>query len=136
MDLEAEGADVSLERLAEIHERKTGALIAAACVIGGLAGGAPDSGAHALRAYGADIGLAFQIYDDVLDATGTSDTLGKTAGKDAARAKSTFVARLGVDRARREAERLAEQATSHLAANGISSEVLAELARYIVTRPN
>jgi geranylgeranyl diphosphate synthase, type II len=136
LDLEAEGIQVSLERLAEIHERKTGALIAAACVIGGLAGGATPGAAQALRRYGADVGLAFQIYDDVLDATATSDALGKTAGKDAARAKSTFVARLGVEPARREAERLAERAVGHLGEGGVESEVLVHLARYIVTRPN
>jgi geranylgeranyl pyrophosphate synthase len=136
LDLEAEGIDVSIERLAEIHERKTGALIAAACVIGGAAGGAAPGVAQALRGYGADIGLAFQIYDDVLDATATSDALGKTAGKDAARAKSTFVARLGVAAARREAERLTGRAVGQLQAGGVSSEVLTELAHYIVTRPN
>jgi len=136
LDLEAEGVEVSIERLSEIHERKTGALIAAACVSGGLAGGAAPEATEALRRYGADVGLAFQIYDDVLDATATSDALGKTAGKDAARAKSTFVARLGVEGARREAERLAARAVGHLKAGDVTSEVLDELARYIVTRPN
>ncbi len=136
LDLDAEGIAVPMSRLSEIHERKTGALIAASCVIGGLAGRASASVAQALRGYGTDVGLAFQIYDDVLDATATSDTLGKTAGKDAARAKSTFVASLGVEGAQREAERLAARAVGHLEAGGVASGVLVALAHYIVSRPN
>src|SRR5947199_209492 len=91
---------------------------------------------EALRGYGADVGLAFQIYDDVLDATATSAQLGKTAGKDAAFAKSTFVTLLGVGAARAEAERLAARAVDRLRQAGLVSPTLAELAHYIVTRPN
>ena len=107
LDLEAEGRGIPRSALEEVHARKTGALIAASCVIGGLAAGDGGPGAYleALRGYGRSIGLAFQIADDVLDATATSDQLGKTAGKDAARAKSTFVTLLGVGAARAEAER-------------------------------
>jgi len=89
-----------------------------------------------LRGYGADVGLAFQIYDDVLDATGTSAQLGKTAGKDAARAKATFVTLGGVGAARAEAERLAARAVDRLRQAGLVSPTLAELAHYVVTRPN
>src|SRR5207245_511645 len=98
LDLEAEGRGpgVPAPDLEDLHRRKTGALIAAACVIGGLAAGAPPAACEAVRGYGADVGLAFQVYDDVLDATGTSAQLGKTAGKDAARAKATFVTLGGV----------------------------------------
>src|SRR5207245_2431024 len=81
----------------------TGALIAAPCVIGGLSADGTPNHVEALRAYGEAIGLAFQIADDVLDATATSDQLGKTAGKDAAHAKATFVTLLGVGAARVEA---------------------------------
>src|SRR2546421_271895 len=118
------------------RRHKTGALISAACVIGAMAAGAPAATCEALRGYGADVGLAFQIYDDVLDATATSDQLGKTAGKDAADGKSTFVTLLGAGAARAEAERLAARAVDRLRQAGLVSPTLAGLARYIVTRPN
>lgn len=136
LDLGAEGRRLAAAELEEIHRRKTGALIAASCVLGGLAAGAPPPTCEALRGYGADVGLAFQIYDDVLDATATSDQLGKTAGKDAALAKSTFVTLLGVGAARAEAERLAARAVDRLRQAGLVSPTLVELAHYIVTRPN
>jgi len=136
LDLEAEGRRLPAAELREIHRRKTGALIAASCVIGGLAAGAAPTAREALRGYGADMGLAFQVYDDVLDATATSDQLGKTAGRDAALAKSTFVTLLGVGAARAEAERLAAQAVDRLRQEGVVSPMLVELAHYIVTRPN
>jgi geranylgeranyl diphosphate synthase, type II len=136
LDLAAEGQRVTRERLQEIHQRKTGALIAAACVIGGLAAGAGADAAEALRDYGTHVGLAFQICDDVLDATATSAELGKTAGKDAARAKSTFVSLHGVDGARREADHNARLAVDRLQEAGLVSPMLMELAHYVVTRPN
>jgi geranylgeranyl pyrophosphate synthase len=138
LDLEAEGRAISIEALREVHQRKTGALIAAACVIGGLAAGgdAPHDHVAALRAYGEAIGLAFQIADDVLDATATSAQLGKTAGRDAALAKSTFVSVLGVGAARAEAERLAAQAVDRLRQAALVSPTLVALAHYIVTRTN
>ena len=136
LDLEAEGRALPAAQLEEIHQRKTGALIAASCAIGGLAARAPAAATAALREYGARLGLAFQIYDDVLDATATSDQLGKTAGKDAARAKSTFVTVLDVDVARAEAERLAARAVDRLQEAGLVSPVLVDLAHYVVTRPN
>ncbi len=138
LDLEAETKTLPVEQLEEVHRRKTGALIAASCVIGGLSAGEGVVRGHieALRAYGDAIGLAFQIADDVLDATATSDQLGKTAGKDAARAKATFVTLLGVGAARAEAERLAAKAVDQLREAGLVSPTLVELAHYIVTRPN
>ena len=136
LDLRAEGRRLPQSELEDVHQRKTGALIAAACVIGGLAAGAPAAACEALRGYGADVGLAFQIYDDVLDATATSDQLGKTAGKDAAVAKSTFVTLVGVGAARAEAERLAARAVDRLRQAALVSPTLAALAHYIVTRPN
>lgn len=136
LDLEAEAKALPIEALEEVHRRKTGALIAASCVIGGMAADGTPRHIDGLRAYGEAIGLAFQIADDVLDATATSDQLGKTAGKDAAHAKATFVTLLGVGAARAEAERLAAQAVAHLRDAGLVSPILVELANYIVTRPN
>ena len=138
LDLEAEQRAISVEALREVHQRKTGALIAAACVIGGLAAGADTPAEHlaALRGYGEAIGLAFQIADDVLDATATSAQLGKTAGRDAQLAKSTFVSVLGVGAARAEAERFAAQAVDRLRQAALVSPTLVALAHYIVTRTN
>ena len=136
LDLEAEGQQVPMAALEEVHQRKTGALIAASCVMGGLAAGGTEHRVEALRAYGRDVGLAFQIADDVLDATGTSAQLGKTAGRDAALAKSTFVSLLGVGAARAEAERLAARAVDRLRDAGLASPTLVELAHYVVTRSN
>jgi geranylgeranyl pyrophosphate synthase len=135
LDLESEGRALAPRQLADVHRRKTGALIAASCVIGGLAAPTTTPSAHAaLRAYGEAIGLAFQIADDVLDATATSDQLGKTAGRDAALAKSTFVTALGVAGARAEAERLAAEAVDRLRGGALTSPILVALASYIVTR--
>lgn len=136
LDLEAEAKALPIGALTEVHRRKTGALIAAACVIGGLSAEGTNGQIDSLRSYGEAIGLAFQIADDVLDATATSDQLGKTAGKDAAHAKATFVTLLGVGAARAEAERLAAKAVDHLRDAGLVSPILVELAHYIVTRPN
>ena len=134
LDLEAEGESLELSDLMAVHRGKTGALIRAACTLGGVAAEAPAAVLAALTAYGEDIGLAFQIADDVLDATGTSEELGKTAGRDAELSKSTYVALLGVDGARAEANRLAAAATAHLERVGIPSDPLGALAGYIVTR--
>ncbi len=138
LDLEAEGRRLPLSDLEQVHARKTGALIAASCVIGGLAAGdaVPPAQVAGLRGYGEAVGLAFQIADDVLDATGTSDQLGKTAGRDAALAKSTFVSLLGVAAAQAEARRLAAQAVARLRDAGLVSPTLTELAHYVATRPN
>ena len=134
LDLEAEGRLLGLAELTAVHRGKTGELIRAACILGGLAAGAGERAVSALSAYGREIGLAFQIADDVLDATATSDQLGKTAGRDQVLAKSTYVRVLGVAGARAEAERLAGRAVAHLDAGGVPSGSLGTLAQYIVTR--
>ena len=134
LDLEAERRELSLPELIAVHRGKTGALIRAACTLGGLAGQATPEALAGLRAYGEDIGLAFQIADDVLDATGTSEELGKPAGRDAELAKSTYVALLGIEGARGEAERLARSAVEHLESARVPSDTLGALAGYIVYR--
>jgi len=134
LDLEAEQKAVDLHGLMAVHRGKTGALIRASCALGGLAARAEGEPLAALEAYGDEIGLAFQIADDVLDATQTSDVLGKTAGRDAALQKSTYVQHLGVEGATREAGHLAESAVARLEAAGLSAPALGALARYIVHR--
>jgi geranylgeranyl pyrophosphate synthase len=135
LDLTAEGQRLDLQQLMAVHRGKTGALIQACCELGGMAAGATDLELAALTAYGREVGLAFQIADDVLDATATSTQLGKTAGRDAALAKSTYVSLLGVDTARAEARRHAAAAVASLAGSGLDSEILEGLAAYIITRP-
>jgi geranylgeranyl pyrophosphate synthase len=134
LDLEAEGRSLTLAELMAVHSGKTGALIRASCTLGGIAGEASAERVAALTGFGDDIGLAFQIADDVLDCTGTSEELGKTAGRDAALAKSTYVQLLGIEGARREAEGLARRAVEHLERGGLPSGALGTLAGYIVSR--
>jgi geranylgeranyl pyrophosphate synthase len=134
LDLEAEGRTLALADLIAVHRGKTGALIRASCTLGAIAAEAGPAEVDALTEYGEDIGLAFQIADDVLDATGTSEELGKTAGRDVQLAKSTYVNVMGVDAARAEAERLARLAVGHLEAAGVPSGALGALAGYIATR--
>ena len=134
LDLEAEGRTLTLPELIGVHRGKTGALIRAACTLGGMAADAGPAELAGLRAYGEDIGLAFQIADDVLDATGTSEELGKPAGRDAELFKSTYVGLLGIEGARAEAHRLAGSAVDHLQRAGVPSNALAALAGYIVQR--
>jgi len=134
LDLSAGGKHLSPDALLEINARKTGALIAASVELGAVAAGVGEDACAPYRAYGDDVGAAFQIADDVLDLTATSDQLGKTPGKDAKLGKPTFPLVFGVEPARREAERLAARAVAHLDAAGISSPLLAALARFVVTR--
>jgi geranylgeranyl diphosphate synthase type II len=134
MDLEAEGRRYSYRTLTRIHRGKTGALISAAAQIGGVLAGARPAALRALRRYGDAIGLAFQIIDDILDLEGSSDRLGKTAGKDARARKATFPALLGIAASRRRAERAVREATAAIALLGRRSEPLAAIARFIVDR--
>ena len=136
LDLEGENSVVSLEQLKRIHRAKTGALITACGVMGAMAAGAPDREVEAVRSYGEEIGLAFQIVDDILDATSTSQELGKTAGKDAAQNKATYPALLGMERAKKDAETRVNRAVDHLARCGINSELLGGLAKFVAERRN
>ncbi len=136
LDLEAERRTLTLDELAAVHRGKTGALIRAAAVLGGIAAEASPEVLYALRQYGEEIGIAFQVADDVLDATGTSEELGKPAGRDAALSKSTYVSVLGVVAARAEAVRHQQRALAELRDVPLATASLAALARYIVTRPS
>jgi farnesyl diphosphate synthase len=135
VDLAATGCSLTLAELESMHRRKTGALIAAAVELGAMCGGPlRDVERHALRRYAAAAGLAFQVVDDLLDAEGTSDTLGKTPGKDAASLKPTYVSLLGIAEARRHAEALRVEAHAALAGCGSRGRRLVELADWIVLR--
>jgi geranylgeranyl pyrophosphate synthase len=134
LDLLAGHQDVTLAFVTDLERRKTGALIAASVEIGALAAGVAPAVRAALRAYGEDVGLAFQIADDVLDLTATSTELGKTPGKDVKLGKPTYPVLLGMAEAQREAERHAERAVAHLTGAGVSSPLLAALARFVVAR--
>jgi len=133
LDLLGEGRALARSELDELHRCKTGALLTTSFVLGGLAAGAPPLRVEALRRYGEEVGLAFQIADDILDATSDSATLGK-APSDADLGKSTYVGLLGVDEARREANRRVGDAVTALGQAGIATPALAALARYVVER--
>ena len=134
LDLEGEGSPLALEDLQQIHDAKTGALIAAAATIGGRAAGASPDALGALAQYGRDIGLAFQIADDVLDVTSTTSQLGKTAGRHLELRKSTYPALLGVDGARARAADLVTQGCSALDAVGLLTPALSRIAHFTVER--
>jgi geranylgeranyl diphosphate synthase, type II len=134
VDLEAEHTRPSIETLEYIHRAKTAALITACVVSGGLYAGANDQVLERLRSFGQSVGLAFQIVDDVLDVTQTSEQLGKTAGKDAAAEKVTFPALFGLEQSLRKADALVETACSALADFGARGEILKALAHFLVER--
>jgi geranylgeranyl diphosphate synthase, type II len=134
VDLEAERTQPTAEMLEYIHRAKTAALITASVVSGGIYAGAKHSDVGKLRAFGQSIGLAFQIVDDVLDVTQTSEQLGKTAGKDTASQKATYPALFGVGESLRKADALVSAALSELDGFGERAETLKELGRYLVER--
>jgi geranylgeranyl diphosphate synthase type II len=134
MDLESEGRPTSAEDLECLHRAKTGALLSA-CVRGGaILGGASPGETAALSRYASAIGLAFQVVDDVLDATEESDRLGKTAGKDAAAHKATYVSVHGLERARAMAAGLRDEALEAVAPLGSRGALLGAIARLVVDR--
>jgi farnesyl diphosphate synthase len=136
LDMLAEQADAPLDEPAvgRLQLLKTGRLIEFSAEAGAILGKAAPVPRHALAAYGREVGAAFQIADDILDATASAEQLGKRAGKDAAAGKATLVTLLGLDRARLQAERLAEQAVRHLDSFGERADLLRALAHYTVQR--
>jgi geranylgeranyl diphosphate synthase type II len=134
VDLEAEHKKPDLATLEYIHRSKTAALITASVVTGGMYAGADEDQIFRLRNFGQGVGLAFQIVDDVLDMTQTSEQLGKTAGKDAAAEKVTYPALFGVEESLRKADALVDQACAQLDIFGDRAATLKELARFLVER--
>jgi farnesyl diphosphate synthase len=135
-DLEAEqhGRSYSLEDITRLQSMKTGRLIGFSCQAGAILGQASAAARRALSLYAEDLGLAFQIADDLLDAEGTEAEVGKKVGKDAAAGKATFITHLGLDGARRRARTLALQAAKHLDLYGAKAQVLSDVARFVVER--
>lgn len=134
LDLMAEDVELDVPEITRLQRMKTGALIAFSCEAGAILGKAGDSARLALRAYAHDLGLAFQIVDDLLDVEGTADEVGKKTGKDAAAGKATFVSLLGTERARSQADMLGQQAAQHLEIFGEKADYLKELANFVVNR--
>lgn len=136
LDLVAEQSSLDIPEITRLQRMKTGALIAVACDMGAMMGRASGNARQALHHYAHDIGLAFQIADDLLDVEGDPSEVGKRTGKDEAAGKATFVSLLGVERARDQAHLLAEQAAAHLEIFEEKGQHLRELANFIVTRRN
>ncbi|MEK6198018.1 MAG: polyprenyl synthetase family protein [Desulfobacterales bacterium] len=134
LDLTHEGKEVGYDMLREIHSRKTGALITASVQAGGVLGKCTAEQLHALTRYGTQIGLAFQIVDDLLNVEGTQEQLGKAAGSDAARNKATYPALFGLDKTRKKAQEAVDEALAALEGLDERATMLRKLAQYIVTR--
>ncbi|MES2339747.1 MAG: farnesyl diphosphate synthase [Pseudomonadota bacterium] len=134
MDLEAEKTTFDLATVTRLQAMKTGALIACAVEAGAILGRVPPEGRTGLRGYARDIGLAFQIADDLLDVEGDEALAGKALRKDEAAGKETFLSLLGLDRAREQAALLVDQAIDHLRSYGPEADILRSVARYITER--
>ncbi len=136
MDMVAdeEGVDYDLHTVTRLQQLKTGALLAASVEMGAILGRVPPEGRAHLRAYSRDIGLAFQIADDLLDVEGDAELAGKALRKDEVQGKQTFVTLMGVDKAREQARALVDQAVAHLASHGAEADMLRALAQFIVER--
>jgi geranylgeranyl diphosphate synthase, type II len=134
VDLEAEHHRADADTVRYIHRSKTAALITASVVTGALFAGAPKKAVCDVRSFGQSIGLAFQIVDDVLDVTQTSEQLGKTAGKDTAAEKATYPAIFGVKDSLKQADELVNQALASLEPFGAEGETLMDLAHFLVER--
>jgi farnesyl diphosphate synthase len=134
MDLEAEKASFDLPTVTRLQAMKTGALIMAAVEAGAILGRVPVEGRLRLRGYARDLGLAFQIADDILDVEGDQELAGKALRKDAAAGKETFLSLLGLDRAREQLRMLVDQAVAHLHGHGAEADLLRDIARFVMAR--
>jgi geranylgeranyl diphosphate synthase type II len=134
MDLEGEGRSLTKAELVRIHEAKTAALLTTSLRLGAMSANATPAKLEALTDFGHHLGLAFQVIDDILDVTQTTEKLGKTAGKDEAVAKATYPAILGLEKARKEAASLTRKAMAALAPLGTKARRLREIADYLLQR--
>jgi farnesyl diphosphate synthase len=134
IDLIAERQRLDIGAITRLQRMKTGALIAFSCEAGAILAKAPSDLRIALRGYAHDLGLAYQIADDLLDVEGSAAETGKPVGADAVAGKATFVSILGVERARAQAELLIRQAIAHLDLFEQRGELLREAARFVITR--
>ncbi|KPF64172.1 farnesyl-diphosphate synthase [alpha proteobacterium AAP81b] len=134
MDLVAEHEIYDLGGVTRLQQLKTGALIGFCLEAGAIMGRVPEAQRTPLRGYARDLGLAFQIADDLLDVEGSADNTGKAVGKDAAAGKATFVSLLGVERARTQAAMLIDQAITHLGGYGDEADLLRAIARFAIER--
>jgi farnesyl diphosphate synthase len=134
MDLKAETETFDLNTVTRLQAMKTGALISCAVELGAILGRVAPEGRTGLRGYARDIGLAFQISDDLLDVEGDEEKAGKKLRKDESAGKETFVSLLGVDRARGQARMLVDQAIDHLRTYGQEADLLRSIARYVLER--
>jgi farnesyl diphosphate synthase len=134
MDMVAEGSTFDLQTITRLQQLKTGALLGASVEMGAILGKVAPEGRSHLRGYARDIGLAFQIVDDLLDHEGDETAAGKALRKDAEAGKQTFVSLLGPERARSQARMLVDQAVAQLANHGVEADLLRALARYILER--
>jgi geranylgeranyl diphosphate synthase type II len=134
LDIEGEGKPATLQSVCAIHSWKTAALITACCEAGALAGGATQTEYEHLAEYGRNIGLAFQIVDDILDITSSPEALGKTPGKDARVGKATYPAVMGLEKAKEEADRLATRAFDQLRLFNQRAHTLESLGRFVLER--
>ncbi len=133
-DLRAAELELDMAGVTRLQRLKTGQLIGFSCESGAILGKASEDARHALHNYAHDLGLAFQITDDLLDVEGTEEQVGKKVGKDAEAGKATFVSILGVERAKLQANMLAEQAASHLDIFGAEADLLKDVAKFVVER--
>ena len=136
LDLLAEGEDFTVPEVARLQRMKTGALINFSCQAGAILGKASENQRHMLNAFAHDLGLAFQIIDDLLDVEGTVEETGKEVNKDASAGKQTFVSLLGPERARNQAKILSTQAIKHLEIFEEKGNLLGELVQFLVQRRN
>jgi geranylgeranyl diphosphate synthase type II len=133
-DLEAEGHKTNREQLRFIHENKTAAILTTSVRLGAMSANASPKQLSAITKFGRALGLAFQVIDDILDVTQTSEKLGKSAGKDIAAQKATYPAVIGLDESRAEAKRLTKQAHNSLSIFGTKAKPLHALANYLLER--